>query len=63
MEATALHILLFPSFCYPILSCKVTSYYFQKCLKNMGIEDKLKELGVCEGDTVKISDWELEWMD
>ena len=36
-------------------------YYFQKCLKNMGIEDKLKELGVCEGDTVKISDWELEW--
>ena len=36
-------------------------YYFQKCLKNMGIEDKLKELGICEGDTVKISDWELEW--
>ena len=36
-------------------------YYFQKCLKNMGIEDKLKKLGVCEGDTVKISDWELEW--
>ena len=36
-------------------------YYFQKCLKNMGIEDKLKELGVSEGDTVKISDWELEW--
>ena len=32
-------------------------------LKNMGIEDKLKELGVCEGDTVKISDWELEWRD
>ena len=36
-------------------------YYFQKCLKNMGIEEKLKELGICEGDTVKISDWELEW--
>ena len=36
-------------------------YYLQKCLKNMGIEDKLKELGVCEGDTVKIADWELEW--
>lgn len=36
-------------------------YYLQKCLKNMGIEDKLKELGICEGDTVKISDWELEW--
>lgn len=36
-------------------------YYLQKSIKNMGIEDKLKELGVCEGDTVKISDWELEW--
>ena len=23
--------------------------------------NKLKELGICEGDTVKISDWELEW--
>jgi Obg family GTPase CgtA-like protein len=22
-------------------------YYFQKCLKNMGIEEKLKELGIC----------------
>ena len=36
-------------------------YYFHKCLKNMGIDDKLKELGVCEGDTVKIAGWELEW--
>lgn len=36
-------------------------YYLQKSLKNLGIEDKLKELGICEGDTVKISDWELEW--
>lgn len=36
-------------------------YYLQKSLKNMGIESKLKELGVCEGDTVKIADWELEW--
>lgn len=36
-------------------------YYFHKCLKNMGIDAKLKELGVCEGDTVFISDWELEW--
>ena len=29
-------------------------YYLQKCLKNMGIEAKLKEMGVCEGDTVMI---------
>ena len=36
-------------------------YYFHKCLKNMGIDDKLKELGICDGDTVIISDWELEW--
>ena len=36
-------------------------YYLQKCLKNMGIEDKLKEMGVCEGDTVILDGWELEW--
>ena len=36
-------------------------YYFHKCLKNMGIDDKLKELGISDGDTVFISDWELEW--
>ena len=38
-------------------------YYLQKCLKNMGIEDKLREMGVCEGDTVILDDWELEWYD
>ena len=36
-------------------------YYLQKSLKNMGIEDKLKEMGVCQGDTVILADWELEW--
>lgn len=36
-------------------------YYLQKSLKNMGIETKLKEMGVCEGDTVVIAGWELEW--
>ncbi len=36
-------------------------YYLQKCLKNMGVEAKLKEMGVCEGDTVILDDWELEW--
>ena len=36
-------------------------YYLQKCLKNMGIDSKLKEMGVCEGDTVILDDWELEW--
>ena len=38
-------------------------YYLQKSLKNMGIEKKLKEMGVCEGDTVILADWELEWYD
>lgn len=38
-------------------------YYLQKCLKNMGIEARLKEMGVCEGDTVILDDWELEWYD
>ena len=36
-------------------------YYLQKNLKNMGIDKKLKEMGVCQGDTVIIADWELEW--
>ena len=36
-------------------------YYLQKSLKNMGIDKKLKEMGVCQGDTVIIADWELEW--
>ena len=38
-------------------------YYLQKCLRNMGIDDKLREMGVCEGDTVILDDWELEWTD
>ena len=38
-------------------------YYLQKCLKNMGIEARLKEMGVCEGDTVILDGWELEWYD
>lgn len=38
-------------------------YYLQKSLKNMGIEEKLKKMGICEGDTVILADWELEWYD
>ena len=29
--------------------------------KKLGIEDELKRQGVCEGDTVKILEWEFEW--
>ena len=36
-------------------------YYFQKQLTMLGIEEKLKEMGIKEGDTVKILDWQFEW--
>ena len=38
-------------------------YYFQKCLDELGVNKALKEAGVKQGDTVKVVDWELEWMD
>ena len=40
-----------------------TMYYFQKCLDSLGVNQKLKEAGVQEGDTVNICGWELEWYD
>ena len=36
-------------------------HYFQKQLVELGIEAKLKEKGIKEGDTVKILEWEFEW--
>ena len=36
-------------------------YYLQKSLRNMGVDSKLREMGVCEGDTVILEDWEFEW--
>lgn len=38
-------------------------YYFQRCLDSLGVNQKLKEAGVSEGDTVNICGWELEWYD
>ena len=38
-------------------------YYFQKSLDGLGVNQKLKEMGVKEGDIVKIDDYELEWED
>lgn len=38
-------------------------YYFQKKLKELGVDDKLKEMGIKEGDTVSFIDWEFEWFD
>ena len=36
-------------------------YYFHKCLENSGINSKLKEMGIQEGDIVKMLDGEFEW--
>lgn len=38
-------------------------YYFQRCLEELGVNERLKKAGVQEGDTVKVVDWELEWYD
>lgn len=36
-------------------------YYFQKSLDNLGVNERLKKMGIQEGDVVKIDDYELEW--
>lgn len=36
-------------------------YYFQKNIKKLGVEARLKDMGVKEGDTVKFIIWEFEW--
>ena len=36
-------------------------YYFQKQLNQIGIEARLKKMGIKEGDYVKILEWEFEW--
>ena len=36
-------------------------YYFHKCLENTGINAKLKEMGIKQGNIVKMLDWEFEW--
>lgn len=38
-------------------------YYFQKSIRFLGVEERLKRMGVKEGDTVKFIDWEMEWFD
>ena len=38
-------------------------YYFQKSIRFLGVEEKLKQMGIKEGDTVKFIDWEMEWYD
>ena len=36
-------------------------HYFQKQLTQLGIEAELREMGIKEGDSVKILEWEFEW--
>ena len=36
-------------------------HYFQKQLSQLGIEERLKQMGIKEGDSVKILEWEFEW--
>lgn len=36
-------------------------HYFQKVIRNLGIEDELKKKGVRVGDTVRFLEWEFEW--
>ena len=37
--------------------------YFERNLNELGINDKLREMGIKEGDTVKFLEWEFEWYD
>ena len=36
-------------------------YYFQKRIEELGINKKLKEMGIKAGDSVRVYDYELEW--
>ena len=38
-------------------------HYFHRRLNELGINQRLKELGIKDGDWVQISDYELEWED
>ncbi|MCL2859787.1 MAG: GTPase ObgE [Oscillospiraceae bacterium] len=43
------------------LSDNESMHYFHKSLKNLGVNERLKKLGIQEGDTVKFNSWEFEW--
>ncbi len=36
-------------------------HYFQQCLRRMGVEEKLEELGAKDGDTVVVGDFEFDY--
>lgn len=43
------------------MSDNESMHYFEKSLREIGIEAELKKMGIKEGDTVKFLDWEFEW--
>lgn len=43
------------------MSDNESMHYFDKSLREIGIEDELKKMGIKEGDIVKFLDWEFEW--
>lgn len=43
------------------MSDNESMHYFEKNLKQLGVNERLRALGVREGDTVKFGDWEFEW--
>ncbi len=43
------------------MSDNESMHYFEKSLREIGIEEELKRMGIKEGDTVKFLDWEFEW--
>ena len=42
---------------------KESLYYFQRRIAELGVNEKLKQMGVKEGDSVRVYDYELEWED
>ena len=43
------------------MSDNESMHYFQKCLNQLGVNARLKALGVKEGETVRFGEWEFEW--
>ena len=43
------------------MSDNESMHYFDKSLREIGIEDELRKMGIKEGDIVKFLEWEFEW--
>ena len=50
-----------------LCKCDLDDYeslqYFQRVLQSSGVIDKLREMGICEGDTVSIYDFEFDFVE